>query len=169
MVKSKDLGIFALDVIIAMVVCTFVGGLLNVLTSAWLTHGAENVLLDLPYTPLSWGLAAVSGFFFSRRMPSRYSCWVWTVGVAWLLLVIFSDLQWYDPRWCRGCSKLMWVWYNYFSYRDSMQEGLGLVLVTGPMLNSVAYSVGAYISSTARQAPNVKRPDSSGPFLSTNH
>jgi hypothetical protein len=145
------MGVFGLHVILAMLVSTILGGLLCVLVGALVNHGTENAMLDAPYSPLLWGSAGVCGFFFSRKLPSKYSSWVWIVGVAWLLLGIVSDLQWYDPRWCRGCSKLMWVWYNYFSYRDSMQEGLGLLLVTGPMLNSVGYSIGAYISSVAQQ------------------
>jgi hypothetical protein len=90
-----------------------------------------------------WGAAFVLGLFVNRELRDRSAYWVWIIAALWLGYHIVEDLKWYDPRWCHGCSAAQFVWYNYFSYRNAMQEGLGQLFATAPMLNSLAYSAGA--------------------------
>jgi len=149
--KPKEFGMFIVQVLIAMIGCTHAGGLITLPVAWLLTRGNENIWLDFPYTPFMWGLAAVCGYAINRKLPRSASRWVWTAGVGWLLLWIVQDLQWYDPRWCMGCTRSIWVWYNFFDYRSGMQEGLPQLFVTAPMLNSVAYSIGAHLSTVTRQ------------------
>jgi hypothetical protein len=151
MPRTKELVLFGLHTIFAMVVCTFLGGLTIIALGTWLTGGSENALLDAPYSPCLWGLAALAGFFLTRLLPSGFPGLVWIAGVAWLLLWIIRTLPSYDPRWCMGCSESQYLWFSFFSYRNCMQECLGQMFVTAPMLSSIAYSIGAFLSSMTKR------------------
>jgi len=137
--------IYVAHVLFAMIAVMVVGGLACVAANSWFGK-AKNPWLDVPYSPLLWGLAFVLGLFVNRVMPNPSAKWVWVVGVSWLILTVAGDIRVYDPRWCNGCSLSQYLWYSYFSYWNCTQECLGQLLGTAPMLNSVAYSLGAAIA-----------------------
>jgi len=141
-IATKGAVIFVAHVLLAMIATMVIGGLMCVTVGAWLGK-ARNPWFDVPYSPLLWGFAFFLGLFLNLIMPTHSAKWVWIVGALWLIVVGASDISAYDPRWCNGCSLPQYVWYSYFSYWNCTQECLGQLLVTAPMLNSVAYSLGA--------------------------
>jgi hypothetical protein len=140
--SMKEAAVFAAHVLVAMLATMIVGGLMCVAVNSWLGR-VRNPWFDVPYSPLLWGFAFVLGMFVNRLKPNRSAKWVWIVGVSWLIVAGASDVRIYDPRWCNGCSLPQYLWYSYFSYRNCTQECLGQLLGTAPMLNSIAYSLGA--------------------------
>jgi hypothetical protein len=141
----KKAALFGLHVVIAMMVTMVVGGLMCVIVNSWLGK-SKNPWVDVPYSPLLWGSAFLLGLLLNRIMLNDSAKWVWIVGLAWLIIFVASDIRAYDPRWCRGCSLSQYVWYGYFSYWNCSQECMGQLLGTAPMLNSVAYSIGAALA-----------------------
>ena len=141
----KGAVVFAAHALLAMLATVVVGGLMCVAVNSWLGK-VKNPWFDVPYSPLLWGFAFLLGLFVNRVMPNRSARWVWIVGVSWLVLAGASNVRDYDPRWCNGCSLPQYLWYSYFSYGNCTQECLGQLLGTAPMLNSIAYSLGAAIA-----------------------
>jgi len=141
----KKAAIFASHALMAMIVIMVVGGLICVIVNSWMGK-SKNPWVDVPYSPFLWGLAFVAGWLVNHVLPTESAKWVWVVGVAWLLLFATSDISAYNPRWCQGCSIQQHIWYSYFSYWKCSQECLGQLLGTAPMLNSVAYSIGAMVA-----------------------
>jgi|SRR5581483_8794333 len=140
----KKLLSYGAHVLTAMLGGTLVGGL-TLLVSQFGLGGAAGSFLTSQYSPFFWGATFLYALFSSKHGRSKSAMWVWLFGLMWLGVRIFSDLTWYDPRWCNGCSEWQFVSSNYFSYRSCMQECLGVLLATGPMLNTIAYSVGTAV------------------------
>jgi hypothetical protein len=67
---------------------------------------------------------------------------------------VWDAVHTYDPRWCEGCSVLQNVWRNLFTvgYSSCMQECLGELFGTTPLLNSIAYSLGAFFALRSKRA-----------------
>lgn len=143
-IRLKPFVAFALHTIVALVISTFLGGVITVGVGPWFGD-SQNVLLSPPYAPLLWSPALLVGFLLNRALRNNSAKWVWIMGLLWLISRIFITLRWYNPRWCHGCSAPQFIWYSYFSYRDCMQECLGQLFGTTPMLSSVAYSIGAML------------------------
>jgi len=141
----KGAVIFVAHVLLAMLLTMLVGLLMCGTVGAWLGK-TSNPWFDAPYSPLFWGFAFFLGLFLNRIIPTHSAKSVWIVGVLWLIFWGASDISAYDPRWCNGCSLPQYVWYSYFSYWNCTQECLGQLLGTAPMLNSVAYSLGAAVA-----------------------
>ena len=40
-----------------------------------------------------------------------------------------------------------YLWYSYFSFHNRIDEGLGELVATTPMLNSLGYSIGAVLAT----------------------
>lgn len=137
----KKAALFGFHVLIAMVCSSAIGALIVPL-AGYVTR-APSAFLSSPFSPLVWGVAFGAGALLSRAAPGGYARWVWIIGLLWFSVLVWRDLQWYDPRWCNGCTAHQFVWYNYFTSKDCMQECIGEFLGTVPMLNSIAYSVGA--------------------------
>jgi len=154
-VPVRNLRIFAIHVLVWAVGTVLCSLLLIFVFSSVLPKG-ENVLFDFPYSPLFWGPLLVIGFLVNNIMRHNSGQWVWVIGVLWLASSIASTLRGYDPRWCLGCSASQYVWHSYFTYGDSYEEGLGLVFGTTPMLNSVAYSIGAALGMRSRWPLSVR-------------
>jgi hypothetical protein len=141
----KKTALFGLHVALAMVFAMIVGGMLCIMAGSWFGK-SKNPWIDVPYSPLVWGSAFILGLVVSRFLRDPSAMLVWAVGVAWLILLMASDSRGYNPRWCMGCSLSQYLWYSYFSYWNCSQECLGQALGTAPMLNCVAYSLGAVLS-----------------------
>jgi hypothetical protein len=140
--RTKELGMFVLHAILALVVSPVLGGAITLVLRP-LLGDSENALFDVPYGPLFWIPALLVAFLLNRKLHNDSAKWVWIVGLLWLFCRMVVTLRWYDSRWCNGCSSPQFIWYSYFSYRNCMQECLGQLLATLPMLSSVAYAIGA--------------------------
>jgi hypothetical protein len=116
------------------------------------------LLADVPYSPAFWGSALLLGFFVDRRMGDRSALWVGPAGLMVLAAIVLisvsgggqpghelaphqdyfslrrvaGDLFGVDPNLCGG------------------DECLGRLFYTTPALNSVAYSLGAFLGLRAR-------------------
>jgi hypothetical protein len=147
----KRIGAFTLHALIAMVLTVLVGLMLAapidyVIGEMLGTPPSllRRIALDVPYSPLSWVSAMVCGFLVNRRTRDVVAQWVWIVGVIWLTLWTAEAL-----RFCGGCSILDVVQTHFFSIESSScssEECLYQLLATTPMLNSVAYSLGAVLA-----------------------
>jgi hypothetical protein len=105
--------------------------------------------------PLFLGPAFVLGLLVNRAKLSRFACWVWLLGAAWLVLGILDSLHGYDPRWYQGCTAPEHV-VNAFFVGNSRKCGGGSDALEGlfftfPAVNSVAYSVGAWLGLLSRR------------------
>jgi hypothetical protein len=140
----KTAAIYATHLVIAMIASTFVGSML-VLALGYRLAKPLGPLVSSPFTPLLWGVGLAAGILLTRASHSTSGRWVWVCGLLWLAFLVSRDLRGYDPRWCQGCTKLQFIWYNYFTSRNCMQECFGEFLGTVPMLNSLAYSIGAAV------------------------
>jgi len=138
----------------AMVASVIIGGVLAALVQHligdvgpknWTLH---KVATDAPYSPLLWGSALLLGLVVNRRTRNRSACWIWVAGLCWLGLWIWDAVSIYDPRWCQGCSLSQNVWRNFFTvgYNSCLQDCLAELFGTTPTLNSIAYSIGAWIA-----------------------
>jgi hypothetical protein len=117
--------------------------ILGVMLCGLESSGGKNPWFDVPYSPFLWGTALVLGFALTRLLGDKTGLWVWMVGISWFVLFTVSELRFYSPQLCDGCTRAQYFWDTYFSYRDMTGEGLGLFFATAPMLTSLAYSVGA--------------------------
>jgi hypothetical protein len=145
MIRTKQLGMFLLHTMLAMVVSPVLGAIIT-LALRPLLGDSGNALFDVPYGPLFWIPALFVAFFVNRKLHNDSAKWIWTIGLLWLIGRMVITLRWYDSRWCNGCSASQFIWYSYFSYRNCIQECLGQLLATLPMLSSVAYSIGASLA-----------------------
>lgn len=134
-------------IFVGLVGSTLLGWVLFIVLNSWL-GSASNPWTDFPYSPLLWGVGLLLGLAINLALHDHLAQCAWVAGILWFVLRIVIDLKWYDPRWCNGCSPAQFVWYNYFTYGNGncMQECLGEIFATSPMLNSFAYSIGAVLA-----------------------
>jgi hypothetical protein len=132
--------------------------------STFLAGGISNSL-PLPYKPLTddfgvfnpfmWVLGLIAGFFVNRITLPRYACWVWLAGAGWLALGVWSEVHSYDPRWYQSCTASENVVNAFFVLNGRKCGGggstLGGIFFTTPAINSIAYSVGAWIGLLSRK------------------
>jgi hypothetical protein len=85
------------------------------------------------YNPIFWACGLLLGVFVNYRARNRSARYVWAVGVAYLLCVLPAGHQGYSH-----------AFKTLFSIDCTDGECLGLVFVTVPFLNSIAYSGGAW-------------------------
>src|SRR5215472_6462998 len=142
---------FSLHTLVALMGSMGLAWLLFMLFSPWLGT-AKNPWTDFPYSPFLWGSAFFLGLLINMATRNRSAKWVWLVGLLWLIAFTTSNVKGYDPRWCLGCSVQQYVWYSLFSYWNCSQECLGQLLVTTPMLNSIAYSIGATLALSLKDS-----------------
>jgi hypothetical protein len=106
---------------------------------------------------LFWGPGFVLGLLVNRVKTSRFACWVWLLGATWLVLGILDSLHGYDPHWYQGCTPSQNI-VNAFFVGNSRKCGGGESTLYGlfftmPAVNSIAYSIGAWVAlfSTRRR------------------
>ena len=117
---------------------------------------------DFPYSPAFWGSALFLGFLANRRMRDRCACWVGPAGVFMLALLIALSIPGYEHSQYElehtDHSFLKYIHGELFSLdpkKSVSDEGLGKVLFTTPVLNAVAYSVGAWVGLRSRRIVRV--------------
>jgi hypothetical protein len=89
--------------------------------------------------PLSWWGGIALGFLINRRTLSRSACWVWIVGLTLLAAFMFWDVTTFGRSWRYESSQL---------FSSDCHEGSCLLqqFVTAPVLNSIGYSLGAWLA-----------------------
>lgn len=98
--------------------------------------------------PVSWVAGLAIGFLANRRTPRQYPCWIWTIGMVWLVYGIFDAAHGYNPIFYQGCSLRQNI-VNAFFILDSHKCGGGSSTLEGlfftfPALNSAAYREGLW-------------------------
>src|SRR5882762_10010552 len=122
--------------------------------SLWGPHGLLiTFLTDFPYSPAFWGSSFLVGFFVGRY--SKDGCAIW-IGPAALLIfaaLIVASVPGYEQSQYElaisNHSFLKYIWGGLFSVDSSMcgsEECLGKAMFTTPVLNCVAYSIGAWLA-----------------------
>lgn len=147
----RSLVFLAMQAFMAMVVCMFAGMLLLIVPIAFLKMDPFS-WLAAPYSPLFWGLALVAGFALGRRIDSNSARWVWVVGIAWFLFQVLQRLSNYAAPWFVGDSRGDYFWYVYAAVTAELESAWAQMFATTPMLNSIAYSIGAIIATRASQS-----------------
>jgi hypothetical protein len=129
-----------ITVIIGVVLAGELGRTLGVSQNRW---------VDMPYAPVIWSTALLFSYVLNLRFRTQAAVWVWVFGVAWFLFLLTYELRFHDPRWCDGCSLAQDIWNSYFTWdyrKCGNTECLGQVFGTTPLLNSLAYSIGAWLA-----------------------
>lgn len=127
-----------------------------------MTGAIQAFLEDLPARDRSWthtvdwyvpyvcAVGFALGFVVNRRTLKRAACYVWIAGLAWLAVGIWNSVSSYDPRFYQGCSVLENVANSFFILNGRKCGGGGSTLAgaffTMPAMNSIAYSVGAWVA-----------------------
>jgi hypothetical protein len=139
---------------LAMVVGTFIGVVLRLFVGLLL--GFRTQLPDLgAFDPLLWISSLLLGALINRRTHHRSAYWVAGVGCSYLLAVFLSDVSGLaHSEYYRGVSGGHYLRYEYrllFSPSCTGDKCLGQLIVTLPFVNSIAYSVGAWLGLRAAQ------------------
>jgi hypothetical protein len=140
-----------------------IGGIVSVL----LTGAIQTFLEELParyrfvthifdwYGPYVCAVGFALGFVVNRRTLKRVACYVWSAGLTWLAVGIWSSVSNYDPRFYQGCSVLESVANSFIILNGRKCGGGGSTLAgvffTMPAMNAVAYSVGAWVAMRSRE------------------
>lgn len=155
---GKEILALFLHVPLAMAAGTFIGLALNVFIGLMLAilGFRTNQLPDLGVlNPLLWSGSLFLGALINRRTHDRSAYWVAGVGCSYLLAVFLSDVS--------GFAHSEYYWrvsgghYLRYEYRllfspCTGDKCLGQMIVTLPFLNSIAYSVGAWLGLRVAQA-----------------
>jgi len=144
-----------LHVPLAMAVGTFIGVVLRLFVGRVL--GFRTQLPDLGvFNPLLWGSSLFLGALINRRTHYRSAYWVAGVGCSYLLAVFLADVSGLAHseyvRAVSGGHYLRYECHLLFSPSCEGDKCLGQLLVTLPFVNSIAYSVGAWLGFRAAQA-----------------
>jgi hypothetical protein len=104
-----------------------------------------------PYTPAFWAMALLLGLLTNRYMENRFAGWVWAVGLVFLFVVMAWDVSILKHSgrshyWRYELDQL----FSINSGKCGDSECLEELLVTTPVLNSIAYSVGAWLAFRSR-------------------
>jgi hypothetical protein len=111
------------------------------------------LLTDLPYSPAFWLSALLVGFVVNTFMRDRSACWVGVVCVSLFAGMIVASIPGYErsayDRQRTHNSFGEYIYGELFSLDDNEcggDECLGKMLITAPVLSSVAYSFGAWLA-----------------------
>jgi hypothetical protein len=152
--RLAKLGEVAVHALIAMLITVTIGITVAARVGHLLATPSQCRWVDIPYSPLIWGTAFVCAYFLNQRLESRAATWVWIVGIAWFLVVLSDQLRFHRPELCGGCSLFQDTWNTYFAWdyrKCADSECLGQVFATTPLLNSLAYSIGAWVGLRSRK------------------
>ena len=150
-IGRETLGLF-LHVLLAMVVGTFLGLVLNLLFFGRIVAVLgfhPNQIPDLGfYNPLLWIAGLLLGLLVNYRTHHRSAYWVAGVGVCYLLAVLFSDVCGYArSEYYQQVSGGHYLRYGFdvlFSLHCRDGQCLKQMFVTVPFFNSIAYAYGGW-------------------------
>jgi hypothetical protein len=154
-----------LHVPLAMAVGTLIGVVLRLFAGRVL--GFRTQLPDLGvFNPLFWISSLFLGALINRRTHHRSAYWVAGVGCSYLLAIFLSDVSGFArSQYVTSVSGGHYLEYEYrllFSPACEGDKCLGQLLVTLPFVNSIAYSVGAWLGLRVAQASE-NPPDTLSP------
>lgn len=100
-----------------------------------------------PANPLLWVPGLLLGLLVNRLVLKRAACWVWLAGTGWMACGIFAALGSYRSQYAGVCSPLDNIGNEFFSMSSGIcGNGIHVMSFTLPLLCSIAYSIGAWIS-----------------------
>jgi hypothetical protein len=112
---------------------------------------------DVPYSPVFWGSAFLVGFALNRESEDRVAYWLGPIALLGFALLIIGSV----PGNVKGPyeiaphhSFMRYIWGGFFSIDPNKcpaDECLDKLLFTAPVLNCVAYSVGAKLGMFTKQ------------------
>ena len=98
-------------------------------------------------SPFLWGPGLILGLLANRLALRSTACWVWVAGAVWIACGVLASLYTYHARFAGICSPLDSIRNGFFSSVWSYCGDVdNLVLFTVPTLNSIAYSLGAWVA-----------------------
>jgi hypothetical protein len=150
---------------LAMVGSTAVGFILVILFSTLLRgvgiHGPalfDRLIFDVPYGAFFWGTALLLGFVADREMQDRSACWVGLLGLVLLFLMMLGDVSGLERSQEYRSYRNGDSWQHEYDQLLSLDNGkcgdsecLGKLLFTTPAVNSIAYSIGAWLALRSRK------------------
>jgi hypothetical protein len=110
-------------------------------------------LRDVPYSPAFWGSALVAGFVQTRINTDRVALWLGPIALFLFALLILLSIPGYLHSSYElaesNHSFIRYTWGELFSvdHNCPSDECLGKFMFTAPVLNCIAYSVGAWLST----------------------
>ena len=109
---------------------------------------------DVPYSPAFWGSAFFVGLGLNRRSEDKTAYWLGPMALLSLAMLILASIPGYERTSYEVASSnhsfLRYVWGQLFSIDPNKCPGdecLGKFLFTTPVLNCVAYSLGAKLGN----------------------
>ena len=119
-----------------------------------------SLFAGFPYSPASWGSALLFGFLVNRRMGDRSALWVGPVGLMVLAAIVLISVSGggqpgHEVARHQDYFSLRHVAGDLFGVDPKLcgsDECLGRLFYTTPALNSVAYSIGAYVGLRSRRS-----------------
>jgi hypothetical protein len=118
--------------------------LIGFLPEAFIGRSYYNTGLE-PYSPMILLVAGCLGYWRNKKLGQSAACWIWIIGVAWLLYGAFEEsVYWHNSGYS---SRMQYVSNNFFSRTSvcSGSECLGELIFTTPCAVSIVYSVAAAI------------------------
>lgn len=115
------------------------------------------VSLQAWYLPFVWGPGLILGFLANRRMLQSTACFVWMPGLIWLVLGTF-DQTFHRPNWASWIVAVKEGMFPVSQNGCGTTECLGVLVYTMPAVNSVAYSLGAWLALRS-----TRKKDNGGP------
>jgi hypothetical protein len=155
-----EFGSLLLHIPAAMIVSPVIGIVFSLLLSGSIVRllGIESptmqrVLTDVPYGPLIWGSGLALGFFVNRRARNVSACWVGLIGILLLAFLVGHSYHNYESSiyYRKVTNNSFWVYTDNLLFTPDLakcggSECLGELVFTTPVLNSVAYSIGAWLA-----------------------
>jgi hypothetical protein len=127
------------------------GWILGVLTAVLLESllrggGLFTALLDILFFCFP---AFCMGYVALHKFDQNTAKWTWAAGLLIWVAVVSIDLATFDGKYC-GLNRWEHLWADYIfpgaKGKTCIDEGLGWLFVTAPMLCNVAYSLGAMLA-----------------------
>lgn len=143
LLKFLLVALYSLAVVIGVFTFTFSFVLLMMLVSRS-SGGLATTVFGRPYYAGQILVALVGGVLIGRRVKPIWATWVWVLPSIWLLFYMV-----YSARSSSETSTMQYVWTHFFTGRCAAinmacpQETFG----TCPFFSSLAYSLGAWITS----------------------
>ena len=113
---------------------------------------------DVPYSPAFWGSAFLVGFALNRDSEDKLAYWLGPMALLSLALLIVASIPGYEESSYEVAmsnhSFMRHTWGQLFSIDPNKcggDECLGKLLFTAPVLNCVAYSLGARLGVLSKQ------------------
>jgi hypothetical protein len=147
--KLSAVNSFALHGFVALIVSP-IAGLAASLIAVLIFHSRSHT------NPVNeWGVASVFlfgpgllfGLLLNRIALRRAACWVWLLGILWMMFGAAVSLHSYRTRFLGICSPFDSILGGFFSIGSGYcGDRSNFSAFTLPMFSSIAYAIGAWIA-----------------------